>query len=173
MNRDEKSKEIEQIKGRFQKAKALIFATNNGLKVSEVTELRKKLKSVQSQLQVVKNRLVKRALKDASIEGLDSFFEGPIAMTSSDVDPVSPAKVLVDFMKEHEALVIKGGYLSGEILTADKIKALAALPSREVLYAKLLGTLLNPARQLVGVLAAMPRQLVGVIDAIKQQKEQK
>ncbi len=170
MERSQKPKEVEALKERFQAAKALIFAENKGLKVSEVTELRKKLKQTQSSMKVVKNRLVKRALKAAGIEGLDSFFEGPTTVASSTTDPVSPAKVLVDFIKEHERLSIKGGYLAGEILTVEKIKALASLPSREELYAKLLGCLLNPARGLVSVMAALPRQLVTAIDAIGKQK---
>ncbi|OGQ03972.1 MAG: 50S ribosomal protein L10 [Deltaproteobacteria bacterium RIFCSPLOWO2_12_FULL_44_12] len=171
MNRDQKVKEVEVLKERFQKAKALIFAENKGLKVSEVTELRKKLRVGNSSLKTVKNRLVKRALKDIKVEGLDNFFDGPTTIASSEVDPVSPAKILVNFIKDHESLVIKGGYLGGEILSLDKIKSLAALPSKEVLYAKLLACLLNPARGLVSVLAAMPRQLVTVIDAIKKTKE--
>lgn len=170
MERAQKPKEVEALKQRFAAAKALIFAENKGLKVSEVTELRKKLKTSQSNMKVVKNRLVKRALKEAGIEGLDTFFEGPIAIASSEIDAVSPAKVLIDFAKDHERLLIKGGYLGGEILTTEKIKALASLPSREELYAKLMGCLLNPARHLVGVLAAMPRQLVTVIDAVRKQK---
>lgn|SRR3989338_429589 len=170
MERAQKPKEVEALKQRFTAAKALIFAENKGLKVSEITELRKKLKSAQSNIKVVKNRLVKRALKEAGIEGLDGFFEGPVAVASSEVDPVSPAKVLVQFIKDHEQLAIKGGWLAGEILTTEKIKALAALPSKEELYAKLMGCLLNPARNLVGVLAAMPRQLVTVIDAVRKTK---
>ena len=171
MNRDQKAKEIASIKDRFQKAKAVIFADNKGLKVSEITELRKKLHGAKANLKTVKNRLVKRALKDAAIEGLDNFFEGPTTVSSSETDPVSQAKVLVDFAKEHETLVVKGGYMDGVVLGAEKIKALAALPSREVLYAKLLGCLLNPARGLVSVLAAGPRQLVTVVDAVRKQKE--
>lgn len=171
MNRDQKVKEVEFLKERFQAAKAIIFTENKGLKVSEVTELRKKLRVAKVSLKTVKNRLVKRALKEVSIQGLDNFFDGPTTIASSDIDPVSPAKILVNFIKEHETLVIKGGYSGGEVLSIDKIKELAALPSKEELYAKLLGCLLNPARGLVSVLAAVPRGLVTALDAIKKQKE--
>lgn len=171
MNREQKGKEIAGIRKRFEGAKTLIFADNKGLKVSEVTELRKKLRGQEVQLKTAKNRLVKRALKEASITGLDPFFRGPTTIVSSEVDPVSPAKILTDFIKTHEKLVIKGGYLDGEVLTLDKIKALASLPSKEELYAKLLGCLLNPARQLVTVLSAVPRGLVTAIDAIGKKKE--
>lgn len=170
MNRDQKTKEVEELKQRFESAKALIFADNKGLKVSEVTELRKKFRSQKVQLKTAKNRLVKKALKEATISGLDQFFVGPTTIISSETDPVSPAKILTDFVKNHEKLVIKGGYLDGEILTLEKIKALASLPSKEVLYAKLLGCLQNPARQLVSVLAAVPRGLVTAVDAIGKQK---
>ncbi|MDP2599885.1 MAG: 50S ribosomal protein L10 [Deltaproteobacteria bacterium] len=171
MERIQKPKEVEALRQRFTAAKTLIFAENKGLKVSEVTELRKRLKNAQSSIKVVKNRLVKRALKEAGLQGLDGFFEGPVAVASSEVDPVSPAKVLVQFIKDHEQLAIKGGWMSGEVLTTEKIRALASLPSKEELYAKLMGCLLNPARNLVGVLAALPRQVVTVIDAIGKKKE--
>ncbi|MDO8526184.1 MAG: 50S ribosomal protein L10 [Deltaproteobacteria bacterium] len=170
MNKEQKATEIASIRERFQTSKAVIFAENKGLKVSEMTELRKKLHGVDAKLQVVKNRLVKRALKEAALEGLDGFFEGPTAIASATTDPVGPAKVLVDFAKDHEALLIKGGMMDKVALSMDKIKALAALPSKEQLYAKLLGCMLNPARGVVNVLAAMPRQLVTVIDAIGKQK---
>ncbi|MBI5300180.1 MAG: 50S ribosomal protein L10 [Deltaproteobacteria bacterium] len=170
MNRDQKTKEVEGLKQRFEAAKALIFADNKGLKVSEVTELRKKFRSQKVQLKTAKNRLVKKALKEAAISGIDQFFEGPTTIISSETDPVSPAKILTDFVKDHEKLVIKGGYLDGEILTLAKIKALAGLPSKEELYAKLLGCLQNPARQLVSVLAAVPRGLVTAVDAIGKRK---
>ena len=141
------------------------------LKVSEITELRKKLKSAQSNLKVVKNRLAKRSLKDASLEQLASFFDGPTTIAYSETNPVSPAKILVNFIKDRENLVIKGGVLGAEILTLDRIKDLAALPSKEELFAKLLGCMLNPARSMVSVLAAVPRQLVTVLAAIGKQKE--
>lgn len=170
MNREQKAKEVEQIKARFESAKTVIFAENKGLKVSEVTELRKKLSGAKSNLKVVKNRLVKRALKDAALEGFDAFFEGPTAIASSEADPVAPARILVEFIKDHEALVIKGGVLGREALSVDRIRALAALPSREVLLARMMGCMLNPARGIVNVLAAVPRGLVTALDAIAKQK---
>lgn len=173
MHRTQKPVEVSNLKERFQKAKALIFAENKGLKVSQITDLRKRLRKENAQIKTVKNRLVKRALKEASIEGLENFFHGPVTVTSSELDPVAPAKILINFIQslEEEKLVIKGGYMDGAVLTPDKIKSLASLPSKEELYAKLMACMLNPARGLVSVLAAVPRQLVTVVEAIRKQKE--
>ena len=170
MDRTEKGTEIKNLVARFTEAKSVIFAHNKGLKVSEVTELRRKLRGQGGQLKVVKNRLAKLALKEAGITGIDQFFKGPVTIASSPTDAVAPAKVLVDFAKDHETIVLTGGFLAGEVLDLNRLKALAALPSREVLYAKLMGCLLNPARQLVTVLAAVPKQLVTVVDAVGKTK---
>lgn len=171
MERNQKPKEVAALKERFEKAKSVIFIKNKGLKVSEVTFLRKTLNKEAATLKMVKNRLLKRALKEAKIEGLDALIDGSITVASSEVDAVKPAKILVDFAKENERLEIKGGYLAGEILSIAKIKHLAQLPSKEVLLAKLLGCLQNPATHLVNVLAAVPRGLVTVLDGIRKTKE--
>lgn len=171
MLKSQKPIEISELKGRFERAKSIIFADYKGLKVEQVTTLRKKLGQEDAAFKIVKNRLVKRALKEANITGLDGFFVGPTAVATSEKDPVLPAKILVDFIKENEQLQIKGGYLNGQVLTLDRIKQLASLPSREELYAQLLRCMNGPAQALVQVLSAVPRGLVTVINAIKTQKQ--
>lgn len=171
MLKSEKSIVVSQVRDRFSKAKSVIFAEYRGLKVDQLTLLRKELGKEKASLNVVKNRLVKRALKEANIEGLDSFFSGPTAMASSEVDAVVPAKVLVAFNKENEALQIKGGYLDGVVLSLDRIRQLASLPSREELYAQLLRCMNGPAQGLVQVLSAVPRGLVTALDAIAKKKQ--
>lgn len=171
MLKSEKSLVVSQIRDRFSKAKSVIFAEYRGLKVEQLTTLRKELGKEKASLNVVKNRLVKRALKEVNIEGLDSFFSGPTAVASSEVDAVVPAKILVAFNKENEALQIKGGYLDGEVLSLDRIRQLASLPSREELYAQLLRCMNGPAQGLVQVLSAVPRGLVTALDAIAKTKQ--
>src|SRR3989338_3596119 len=171
MNREEKGIEVKALADRLQKATALLFAENAGLKSEEMIELRKKLSADSIYFKVVKNRLVKRALSEVKFEGLNDFFRGPTAIASSDKDPAVLAKRLTEFTKDRETLKIKGGYMQGAILDLNKIKALASLPSKEELYAKLLGCMQNPARGLVTVLSAVPRQLVTVINAIKDKKQ--
>ncbi|PIR20478.1 MAG: 50S ribosomal protein L10 [Deltaproteobacteria bacterium CG11_big_fil_rev_8_21_14_0_20_47_16] len=171
MNRTEKANEVSQLKQRFEKSKSMIFADYRGLSVAEITELRQKLSAQQSTMKVVKNRLAKLAFKDLNVEGMDDYLKGPTAIASSDADAVVPAKILVDFAKDHEKLQLRAGYMDGIVLDLKAIMALAKLPSREVLLAKMLGSLNAPASNLVNVLAAVPRSLVTVLAAVRDSKE--
>lgn len=173
MNRDEKAKEVEFLKSTFKTAKGVVFAKNEGLTVEEVTKLRKRFAQEQIVMKVAKNRLTKRALKEIGIQGLDNLLNGPTTLTSSEVDAVTLAKILVEFVKEHEKLSLKGGFVDGSILSTEQVKNLAKLPSKEELYSMLLRCLMGPATGLAFVLSALPRQLVTVIDAIRKQKETK
>lgn len=172
MDRQQKQKQVEYISDKFSKAKSVIFANYRGLNVTDITELRNKLTQAGSTFRVVKNRLTRKAAKDASIEGLDEFLKGPTAMASSEVDPVPPARVLVDFAKDHEVLKIKAGYMDGKVIDRATIVMLASLPSRDILLGRMLSSMNAPATNFAMVLAAMPRQLVTVIDAIGKKKEQ-
>lgn len=171
LKRADKIKEVEALKKKFQTAKAILFAENKGLKVSQMTVLRKVLQKEKASVKVVKNRLLKRALQEAKIEGLEFLIGGSIALASSELDPVVIAKALVDFVKENETLVVKGGYVDGQTLNAERVKFLASLPPKEELYAMLLRCLIQPATQVVNVLSAVPRNLVNVLEAIGKQKE--
>lgn len=171
MRKEQKTVEIANLTERLEKAKALIFADYRGLKVSEVTELRAKLRKENSGLKVIKNRLVKKALKALGVTSLDTYFTGPTAIAWSDLDPVNQAKVMVEFAKTHDKLKLKGGYLDGAEIKAKDIDALSKMPSREVLLARALSSMMSPATNLAGVLAAIPRKVVYAINAIKEQKE--
>lgn len=171
MDRKQKQQQVDYIAERFEKAKSIIFADYRGLNVSEITELRTKLSESEATVKVVKNRLAKRAAQTAKAEGLEEFLTGPTAMASSEVDPVIPAKVLVDFAKTHEVLKIKAGYMDGKVLDLATITMLAQLPSREELLSKMLGSMNAPITNFTMALAAIPRQLVNVISAIKDTKE--
>lgn len=171
MNREEKTKEMQHLSERVKKAQVMLFADYRGLKVAEVTELRSKLREGESAFKVVKNRLFKRVLKEQGLEQLEKYFTGPTAMATSDVDPVSPAKTLVDFAKGHEHLEVKGGYLEGKDLSPADIMALAKMPSREELLSRMLGSMNAPATNMAGVLAAVPRKLLYALNAIKDTKQ--
>lgn len=168
MDRTQKEQQVEHIAERFEKAKSIIFADYRGLNVAEITELRRKLDQSESALKIIKNRLAKRAAKKVSIEGLDEIFTGPTAMASSEADPVVPAKIMVEFSKDHEVLRIKAGYMDGRVIDLATINTLARLPSREVLLSKVLASMNAPISNFTMVLAAIPRQLVNVINAIKK-----
>ncbi|MFH0798693.1 MAG: 50S ribosomal protein L10 [Pseudomonadota bacterium] len=171
MNKEQKAQEVKSLSECLQKAKALIFAGYRGLKVSEMTELRAKLRQKESSLKVVKNRLMKRVLKDQGLGELSKYFTNPTALASSDTDPVGPAKILFEFAKGHGKFEIKGGFLDGAALSPAQIEVLAKLPSREMLLAKALGSMQAPATNLVGALAAIPRKVLYALNAIKATKQ--
>lgn len=171
MNRTEKQETVRFLTEKVKNAKAFVLADYLGLTVSQMTDLRRRLHSQKSSIRVIKNRLFKRALKDLSIEGLDTYLKGTLAMAYSDDDPVNPAKVLVGFAKDNDKLKLKVGFMENKVLTIQMLNALATLPSREILLAKMLGSLNAPATNIVGVLAAVPRQLVTVLNAIKEKKQ--
>jgi large subunit ribosomal protein L10 len=171
VNKQEKAREVEVLAERVKKAQVMIFADYRGLKVSEVNELRSKLREGETSFKVVKNRLFKRVLKSEGLEALEKYFTGPTALATSEVDPVTPAKALVDFAKVHEHLELKGGYLEGRDLTPADVNALARMPSRDELLARALRSINAPATNMAGVLAAVPRKLLYALNAIKDTKQ--
>jgi len=171
VNKNEKTQEVKNLAERLERAKVLIFADYRGLKVSEMTELRSNLRKDETWFKVVKNRLMKRALKESGLEALDKYFTGPTALATSEVDPVNPAKALVDFSKSHGKLEVKGGFLDGKDLSPADIQLLARIPSREVLLARALASRNAPATNLAGVLVAVPRKLLYALNAVKETKQ--
>lgn len=171
MNREQKSIEIEKLKEKFSKTPLAVLTDYKGLKVNDFNELRRKLFEKQSRISVVKNRLAKVALKGTSLEFLSQHFTGTTTLLVVEKDPVGPAKVILDFAKNHEQVTIKAAAMDGKALNTSQLTALASLPSREELIAKLLGSMQAPARNLVSVMAQIPRQLVNVLAAVRDQKE--
>ena len=121
---------------------------------------------------VAKNTFIRIAAKEAGIEGLDSVLEHNTALAFSAEDPVAPAKILNDFSKDHKALELKAGVLDGKVIAVDEVKALAELPSREELLAKLVGSMQAPISGLVNVLQGTIRNFVYTLEAVRQKKEQ-
>lgn len=170
MNRVQKAAEIDGLKNRFINSQLTILAEYKGLSVSALTDLRRKLRGKQSALKVVKNRLAKIAVKDTAAQPLTEHFVGTVAVATTTADPAGPAKILTEFAKDNELLKIRVGILNGKTLDIKGLKALASLPSKEELIAKLMGSMQAPARNLVTVLSQVPRKLVNVLSAIKDQK---
>lgn len=171
MATENKIQVVEEFAAKLATAKAAFLADYRGLTVDQVNELRGKLYEAGVEYRVVKNTLLRLAAKGTSFECLSEFLQGPTAIAIAQDDPVAPAKVLNDFAKNSKVFELKTGVLEGKLLTADGITALADLPSREVLLAKMLGSINAPVSNFVGVLAAVPRSLVQVLGAIKDQKE--
>jgi large subunit ribosomal protein L10 len=170
LNRTSKEKVVSELAEKLASAKAAFLADYRGLNVDMVNNLRGQLRGVSVDYLVVKNTLLKLAAKGTSAECLNDHLAGPTAIAIVMDEPVAPAKVLTDFAKANPKFELKAGALDGKLLSVDDIKALSELPSREVLLAKVLGSLNAPASNFVGVLAAIPRSLVQVLAAIQDQK---
>ena len=152
------------------KTNAGFFVVNyRGLSVKESQELRRSLRESGARMSVFKNNLVKRALSEESLPEVDALV-GPTACVFYETDPVSAAKALKSFAKTHPVLEIKGGLSDGQVVNEEQVKAIADLPSREELIAKLIGTLQNPATKIVRVLNGPAEAFARVVSAIADQK---
>jgi len=170
LNRDSKQQVVQELSVKLAKAKAAFLADYRGLTVDQVNKLRTELRNVGVEYQVVKNTLLRLAAKGTGVECLDGYLQGPTAIAIATGDPVAPAKIMSEFAKANAKFELKVGALDGKVLSIEDVKALAELPSREVLLAKMLGSLNAPATNMVGVLAAIPRSLVQVLAAIQDKK---
>jgi len=168
MPTSQKESLVVEIKGRLNEAGAILLADYRGLTVKEMQELRNNLRDAGSELKVYKNSLTEIAIRELALPSLDEYLAGPTAIIFTGEDPVSTAKALTTFAKAHKALELKGGLVENQVVDADGVKAIATLPSREELIAKLLGTMLNPltgfARVLNGPVEAFARTVQAVAD---------
>jgi large subunit ribosomal protein L10 len=171
LNRSAKERIVAELHDKLKDVKLAVLADYSGIKVKDITGLRNELRKAKSELKVVKNNLLSIALKDTEFLPLDDHLKGPRALVMNFGDVVEPTKVLVEFAKKNDKLEIEAGMLDGTLLSKDQIKALADLPSREVLLGKLLSLLAGVQTQLVTVLSAVPRGFVQVLEAHRQNKE--
>lgn len=168
---EEKQKTVKQIEQKLQDAALVVFTDFRGLSVEEMTNLRNRLRAPGVEVKVLKNTMTEFALKNQGYEELIEHIVGPNAVVFSNEDPVAPAKAIFDFIKQFKKLEVKIGLLEGQMVTADKIKALADLPPREVLIAQVLGTMQAPISSLVYVLNANITGLARALDQIREQKQ--
>jgi len=171
MANPEKSAAVKELTERFRGSNAAVLTEYRGLTVSQLKELRRSLGET-AQYAVVKNTLTKIAANEVGITEFDDLLQGPSAVAFVTGDPVEAAKGLRDFAKENPALVIKGGYLDGRGMSADDIKKLADLESREVLLAKLAGAMKAKQSQAAALFQALPSKLVRTVDALRDKVEQ-
>ena len=169
LNLDEKKAVVAEVSKQIENAQSIILAEYRGVDVGNMTSLRVKARNSGVYLKVLKNKLVKRAVENTPFSSLSEDMVGPLVFGISD-DPVAAAKVLNDFAKENDLFVIKSGAMPNERLDADAIKALASLPSREELLAKLLGTMQAPIATFVRTLNEVPTKFVRGLAAVRDQK---
>lgn len=166
MNRAEKTDNVAALTQDLGRATMAILAEYRGLTAGEMNRLRRAVRDADGRCRVTKNTLVRRAVTTSRYEKLEPMLRGPLALIVGFKDPITIAKLTVKFADELPKLEIKGAVLDGQVLPAAGVKALAALPSREVLLAQLLGLLQAPATQLLRTLNEPASRLARLVDAI-------
>ena len=174
MNRSEKTQLAGELESRFAKSSVALFADYKGLTATQADELRKQLRAQNVEVKVVKNNVARLISRDGQMgpevkQVMDNLV-GPTLVAFAYGDPAAAAKVFHKFAETNEALKIKASVMGRKALAAAGVEELAKLPSREVLVAKMLGTMNAPISNFVGVLAAVPRSLVTVLSAIEKKK---
>lgn len=169
--RPEKVEAIGQIRDSLSKAGAIVLTEYRGLTVGELAELRQKLSQAEVEYRVVKNTLTLRAAKEIGLEGLEGILEGPTAVAYIYGDPVSGTKAVTTFADDHPALVVKGGLLDGQFMTADETQALAKVDPLDVSLAKICGSLQAPVAAIAATLEAPIGTIVYVLEQLAARGE--
>lgn len=170
LNIEDKKAVVAEVSAQVAEAQAIVLAEYRGLEVGAITTLRKQAREQGVYLRVLKNTLVRRAVAGTPYEGLTSAMIGPL-MYGISTDPVAVAKVFNEFAKGNDKFVVKAGAMPNGVIDADGVKALASMPSREELLAKLLGTMQAPVATFVRTLNEVPSGFVRTLAALRDQKE--
>lgn len=166
----EKQQLVAEIKERLSASGGVIMADYRGLTVKEMRALRTSLRDAGAEITIYKNSLAQIAIRELELPNLDEYLEGPTAFVFTPADPVAAAKVLLAFAKEHKVFSFKGGLIDGQVVDGAAVKAIASLPSREELIARLMGTMLNPLRNFMAMANAPAGAFARVVQAVADQK---
>jgi len=170
LNQQRKAENVAEVKGKFNAAKMAIVTEYRGLTVGQMAELRREIYGAEGEYKVIKNTLVRLALKDGTYASLEPLLKGPNGWVFAYQDPITLSKALVKFSEQFELLKIKGGVLDGEFLEPTKVKDLATMPSRPELQAKLLALMQAPATQLVRLIQEPGARVARLLDMVRKSK---
>lgn len=172
MNRKDKIQLKDEFNELFKAVTGVIVTEYRGMSVEELTQLRVSLRKSGAKFKVIKNRVARKAL-EADVQAISPLapkFKGPVGLILSYKDSAQATKAAFDFEKDHPNFIVKAGYVEKDVYAPEQLKAIANLPSKEVLLGQILGTIMNPHRGLVTVLSGVTRNLVTVLNAIKDKK---
>ena len=167
---EQKQEVVAEVGAQIAKAQTVVLAEYRSLTVAQMTDLRRKARNAGVYLRVVKNTLARRAVADTPFQGLAEQMSGPLAYGIS-ADPVAAAKVLSDYARTNDKLVIKGGGMANQVMSAQDVARLASMPSREQLLAQLMGTMRAPVAKFVQTLNEVPGKFVRTLAAVREQRE--
>jgi len=167
MNRTEKNQVVKRLAEQVSRSPTIYLTDFTGIAVKPMTELRSKMRTAGIRYVVVKNTLALRALEEASVSGIQDVLAGPTAFVFAGEDPLTAAKLLSEFQKEHEGLKVKAGLVDGQPVSAGEVKRLASLPSRDQLLGQALGLMQAPLQGFVGAVDGLLYQMVGAIEALR------
>lgn len=165
MNRKEKEQLVSDLSEKIEGYKAVVLIHYRGLDVEQMNQLRKRLREEKVSYHVVKNTLMRLASKGTDLEKLNGYFKGPTAIAISYGDPILLAKVLLEFIKTQPSFEIKVGLIEGRVALPEEVKALATMPSREVLLAQILGGIQMSGGKVVGTILSILQQMLGLLQA--------
>jgi len=171
MERPDKKLAVEKISDIFQNAASVFVTDYKGLNVEQISDLRNQCRENSVHYLVVKNTLARIAAKNAGYEEMIQYLKGPSAIAYSYDDPSAPARVVTSFAKKAEKPTIRFSLFEGNLYGPEKVAEIAALPTKDELYAKLLGSLNSPISGFVGTLNGLLRKFVGTLQAVKEDKE--
>ena len=166
----QKQEQVTALATRLARSSTVYVTDFTGLNVARITDLRRRLRKAGVDYVVVKNTLARRALKDVAVPGLEAHLGGPTALVLAGADPVAAAKVLADFVREHDKPAIKVGLVDGKTVTPEQVKRLAALPARAELLAQLGGAFEAPLAGFVGAMQGLLQTMVGALEALRAQR---
>ncbi|MBN2405311.1 MAG: 50S ribosomal protein L10 [Coriobacteriia bacterium] len=170
MPTEQKTAIVAEIKDRLEASSGIIMTDYRGMSVKDMQTLRGVLRDMDVDMKIYKNTLTQLAVRDLGMPSMDDMLVGPTAMVFLTDDPVAPAKAIMDFAKAHKGFEVKGGYIEQHVVDADSVKAIASLPSREELIAKLMGSMLNPLRGVMAMFNAPAGAFARVVKAVADQK---
>lgn len=170
MSRAKKEQELADYKARFEGNETVVVTHYSGMSVAEVTDLRSKLREQGATFKVMKNTLARIAMKDTQFSGLQDFFTGPVGVATSQ-DPVAAAKVVYEFSKDNDKLVVIGGGMGATVLDKAGVEALAKMPSLDEVRSTIVMLINSPASKLAGSISAPGGKLAGAVKAIAEKGE--